>query len=1062
MHSRFARAFWYVLSSLLVSAALAENAQPLTPGAPVSREIARGEDQIYSIALREHELLEVIVEQQGVDVSVRILGSNGRERSRMDHLGDFFGFERVSTIAEQPDTVRVVIHASASRKDLASRYEIRVVIRPAIPSDKDQIEAERQFAEGERLRGEGTASSVRASLDNYRAAAEIWRRLSDPLREADARNNMGEALAYLGEHLAAVTPLEDAFALRMAAGGRRERSESLTNLGYVYNRTGQRGKALEYLNTALEQQDDAQLQAVILNTLSGVYFYLGELPKALETALRALPLRRLTGDRRGEAFTLNALASYYAELGEWQKSIDHNRQALSIQRELHSKAGEAAALHGIGTAYEEWGMNERALEYFKLALALRRQVGDRAGLATTLVSIAAIYVQRNEPDAAIDALWDAFSVSQGVGPRRTAGTLNWLAATYLRIGKVDVANDFLKESLQMSRQMGDKEVESMALKLVGDIYLRSSHPENALGCYLDSLAQSVETPSQISIRQALAKTEMQLGHLNEALRHIQAALEMKEDQRTAVLSQDVRLASFASIRDMYAFQIDLLMRLHHEHLSEGFDAAAFHASERARSRSLLDFLTESRADIRRGVTPELLQHERTIQARLSSKANRMIRLKNDKHTEEEVESLTQEIQQLSADYDLVLEEIRKKSPRYAALTQPRPITVKQLQRVLGSDSVLLEYFLGGSNSYLWAVTQDAVFSYELPNRETIENAARSLYRRSSDSQVLASHAADQKAAELGKILLGPVEGLIKGKRMVVVADGGLQYIPFAILKLPHASMAIVDHEIVYAPSASALVTVRSDSISRARPPKTVAVFADPVFTSDDERVVGATRRGATAAVVRDSENGVLLDSAIRDAGISDLVRLPFTRREAMHIVSLVPAEQATAALDFEASRTNVLSEKLGDYRIIHFATHGLLDSHRPEFSGIVLSLVDQHGNQQDGFLPATEVFNLKLRAELVVLSACRTALGPEVRSEGLVGLTRGFMYAGAPRVVASLWKVNDAATAELMRNFYAAMLGPQKLRPAAALREAQLALARTPRWSAPYYWSAFVLQGEWN
>ncbi|HZN12190.1 MAG TPA: CHAT domain-containing protein, partial [Blastocatellia bacterium] len=186
-----------------------------------------------------------------------------------------------------------------------------------------------------------------------------------------------------------------------------------------------------------------------------------------------------------------------------------------------------------------------------------------------------------------------------------------------------------------------------------------------------------------------------------------------------------------------------------------------------------------------------------------------------------------------------------------------------------------------------------------------------------------------------------------------------------------------------------------------------------------------------------------------------------TRREAEEIVALAGAGAGLKALDFEASRATATSEGLGQYRIVHFATHGLLNSQHPELSGLVLSLVDERGQPQDGFLRVHEVYNLKLGADLVVLSGCQTSLGKEVKGEGMLGLTRGFMYAGAPRVVASLWQVPDQPTAELMRQFYKGMLA-EGLRPAAALRAAQVAMWKGRRWAAPYYWAAFVLQGEWR
>jgi CHAT domain-containing protein len=193
-----------------------------------------------------------------------------------------------------------------------------------------------------------------------------------------------------------------------------------------------------------------------------------------------------------------------------------------------------------------------------------------------------------------------------------------------------------------------------------------------------------------------------------------------------------------------------------------------------------------------------------------------------------------------------------------------------------------------------------------------------------------------------------------------------------------------------------------------------------------------------------------------------LPRLPGTRREASGIAALVPEADRIQALDFDATRAVLTGPDAGQYRIIHLATHGLLNTTHPELSGIVLSLVDRQGKPQNGFLRLYEIYNLKLGADLVVLSACQTGLGKEIQGEGLVGLTRGFMYAGAPRVLASLWKVDDRATAELMKRLYGTMLGPNPLPPAAALRAAQIEMWKTKGFENPYYWAAFTLQGEWR
>jgi CHAT domain-containing protein len=347
--------------------------------------------------------------------------------------------------------------------------------------------------------------------------------------------------------------------------------------------------------------------------------------------------------------------------------------------------------------------------------------------------------------------------------------------------------------------------------------------------------------------------------------------------------------------------------------------------------------------------------------------------------------------------------------------------------------------------------------------------------------------ADVAAARLSQMVLGPVADQLGAKRLLIVADGALQYVPFAALPKPvnsgqwtvdsrktrtNCSLStdhcplIVDHEVVSVPSASVLGVLRKELAGRSSAPKSVAVLADPVFQQDDPRLKARDSRRKTPNLPQPASDqqpatSDRLERSARDAGLANFERLRFTRREAEAIASLAPATARLKAIDFQANRAIVMGGDLSQYRIIHFATHGLLNSVHPELSGLVLSLVDEQGQSQDGFVRLHEIYNLKLGADLVVLSACQTALGKEVKGEGLVGLTRGFMYAGAPRVLVSLWNVSDEATAELMKRFYGNVL-KEGLRPAAALRAAQVGLRKERRWQAPYFWAGFVLQGEWK
>jgi CHAT domain-containing protein len=443
-------------------------------------------------------------------------------------------------------------------------------------------------------------------------------------------------------------------------------------------------------------------------------------------------------------------------------------------------------------------------------------------------------------------------------------------------------------------------------------------------------------------------------------------------------------------------------------------------------------------------------------------------LLTQKDRAEQAQAVEKELNGVLADYEDVRTRIRATSPRYAALTQPQPLKLQDVQRqVLDTDSLLLEYALGDDRSYLWAVTPSSIESFELPKRSDIEIAAKRVYGLISSHKREFQRQTELALAGLSRMLLGPVAGRLGQKRLLIVSDGALQYIPFAALpelgKGDRKPM-VAGHEIVNLPSASVLAVLRQEIAGRKPAQKTAAVLSDPVFDGDDPRVRKTRNKlVAQAGPVETSETFAQreLTRSATDSGVGQFNRLLFSRKEAESIEALAPSGQVLTALDFSASKIKAISPEIDQFRIVHFATHALINSQHPELSGIVLSLVDERGEPQDGFLRMHEIYNLDLRAELVVLSACQTALGKEIRGEGLIGLTRGFMYAGSPRLLASLWDVRDESTAELMKRFYTAML-KEHVTPAAALRAAQVSMWNEKRWEAPVYWAPFVLYGEWR
>ena len=458
---------------------------------------------------------------------------------------------------------------------------------------------------------------------------------------------------------------------------------------------------------------------------------------------------------------------------------------------------------------------------------------------------------------------------------------------------------------------------------------------------------------------------------------------------------------------------------------------------------MLELLTESHVDLRAGGNASLLERERTVRALLAGAIERRIRTAAASPGSGGLARLDAEIDTLTQDLDAIRTELRVGNPQVAALTQPQSLTLAEIQSdVLDDDTVLLEYSLGASRSVLWIATRSTFAAIELSPRAALETMARRAYEEVSTLGAPRRGAVAALARALLPLDLAP----FANHRLLIVADGALQYVPFGALPAAAGRPLAFSHEIVSLPSASTLAVLRRETAVRPRAAEQVAVLADPVFDATDGRVAAAAPGSAA-------------DALAADAHLAPFTRLASSREEARAIAALADRRHSVIALDFDANRELVLGGRLESYRVVHFATHGILDSQHPEQSGLVLSLVDRHGRRVSGFLQLTDIYHVKLRADLVVLSACQTALGKDIRGEGLIGMTRAFMYAGTPRVIASLWEVPNRATTELMKRFYRHYL-QDRMSPPAAMRAAQIEIRSIPRWSAPFFWAGFVLQGE--
>ena len=528
---------------------------------------------------------------------------------------------------------------------------------------------------------------------------------------------------------------------------------------------------------------------------------------------------------------------------------------------------------------------------------------------------------------------------------------------------------------------------------------------------------------------------------------------------------------------------------------------AFRINEQSRARSLLDLLNETNAAITEGVPAELLKRKQENFDRQQDIADILTGINiSTEEVKKKPAELDAELDKLQAEYEEIENQIRTASPRYATLTANKPLSLAEVQqKVLDDQTMLVEYALQTDDSYLFAVSKGAVSLFKLPGRAAVDKLATDLRAQLIPAKLqrrivgidvaeanrglgVASSAPEDTAAFVGasnalyNTVLAPAAAMIGEKRLMVVADGALNYVPFEVLlKSPDAGdfsslgYLVKSNEVVYAPSASVVGAIKQQRTKATG--RSMLIIADPVFNSNDARAKKGTTPPAGDAEVR----GLGIQASVADVAGSTpaapgaameglpLARLNGTRLEADQISKLAKASggQADVWLDLDANEDNVVTRDVSKYRIIHVATHGLLNAERPQFTGVVLSLV---GNKtHDGFVRTDEVFNLRLGSPLVMLSACETGLGKEKRGEGVMGLTRAFMYAGAPTVGVSLWSVADKSTADLMTDFYKRLLtGGDTITSSSALRGAQLAMISGKKYSAPFFWAPFVLVGDWN
>lgn len=1004
-------------------------------------------------------------------------------------------------------------------------FGLLLVLLPAVSQAQNETVLTRQSDESARTREE-REQARNILLD---AAKQTN---SDPAKAAGFLNRAARLQLRLNSSQEAIATYQAALKLLKPLPESTARIDSLNGLAAVFFQLGNCDQAQRNINQALSLSDKLQNvagRAEALLTLSNCQ---NDQNLALATVGESLRLFNSIGDKSGMARAYMLQGDFQIVQSDLDAATKSNEAALSIWRELGLPDEHAGALinlgfvqyrrgawqecmtflteaqglldekteparmgqiyAGIAEAFMESGIPDAGLKNAREALNSYQRAEDPVGIAATMWDVGKAHYLLGEYTEAIKWLGDAAKQAEAVkNPRIVAFCNDFIGRTYLALGNPDRALEYLQSALKSFIQLQNLREVARTKILIGTVYEGQGKVNEGRRFLSD--ASSMLTKLSDHVNEAVAffalgHLELRAKNLDRAEEYLRRSIEVTEQIRGATTSEDLSTSISATVSDRYEAYIDCLMLKHAQHPDKGFAVRAFETSELARARTLARFLRTRQTGLA-SLDPELAAQQKSVLQSLRMKENARISLLEKSYDKKALSALESEINQLEAQYQQIQNAIRTRYPAYQQLVQPEALTLREIQAKVFSDdnSLLLAYTLRDERSYLWVVSRNEFSSYQLPGKNEIEAAARTLYGSLTALQPRpnesfpdrqertrkAEESLPNEIVRLSELVLAPVAEKLGKKRLIIVADGALQYIPFQVLTLPNSNNStaatelpvplIVDHEIVNQPSASTLAFLLSDATDRTRSAGSVAIFADPVFEADDSRLTGRNtaaqrERSATA-------NGDEVARVFRDVGQSfangRIPRLPASRQEAEAIMAVVPWRTGFKALDFHASRATLSTPSFGQYRILHFATHTMIDNEHPELSGILLSLVDAQGQPTNGFLRMSDIYDLKLSSNLVVLSACSTALGKEVRGEGLIGLTRGFLYAGASGVTASLWKVDDEATAELMGYFYAGMF-QRGLTPAAALREAQLTLLQEKRWRSPYYWAAFVIQGRYN
>ena len=1004
------------------------------PDQTTEHSLEGSESHLWTFELEAGQVVTVKIEQNGIDVILRLI-SPGEKSSTLEMDGPYgsWGPEELSWVSEHAGIYQIEVLPVASEVAPGSYSFWSSVVRPAGDHDRRHAAILANFCRADALRRSKSKNGMTEALALYRGALKDWRQIEAGAWQLQALQRIGAVCESLRD---------------------------LNGAEHAYREAGELARAYSY--TAEEIRNANRLVRVSLHR------------RDLELASSRLAEVKELAESYGDEGLLTSVESNWSHLLYLQGDIDRATRHFIELSERWQAMGrpleQVDELHSLAMILDGQGRSDEAIKLLERCVAAMNAGGYERGRLTELIALAGARLRAGDPAGASRDLMEARrSGAENLLGQFALVYLNHFEALAFTEAVPERSTGIETESFEQALrhyQMASKLAEEIdlpgrnqaAIELnFGALYLRVDDANSALSLFESASERidPIQSPSDLAmVRLGLGLALRRLGRTEEALEYFEQAATIVESERLTSASWDFRMAFLASRHAYFEEWVDLLVDLHlkghRPSAGPSFAEQALVVVERRRARTLLDSI-EERTQLRIEVDAALLEEERGVREKLASLD---LEIRGRRFSDRR--GVEQKRQDLLLKLDAVRTRIRRQHPQFADVTRPQPISPERIgSQLLDATSQMLIFSLGRQRSFVFHVPRPGdvdgeareVQVFPLPGRDRLANEVREARKWAAKESADIAARRDGILEGLADLLLKPVYSQLGKERLVLVPDGFLELVPFAALRIPdvgkgeHRVFLLEQHEVAVLPSVGSLDALRREQAARPRHGWEYALFGDPVFSAYDIRVE---------------------DSSAEDAGQTEqLARLPYSRQEIDAISSLLNPLLTYRAVDFEARKNPQFLKYLQNSRIVHLATHGIVDSRQPELSALALSLVDESGQPINGYLYAYELYSMKLAADLVVLSACETGVGPEVIGEGVRGLSRAFLYAGTPRLVMSLWNVDDQSTAVLMADFYQKLL-VEKMDAPEALREAQLGLLRSGTWSAPSFWAPFVFVGDWQ